>query len=273
MYVNAGEYIKGRGIEPVTRKELESIVYDSFPANQKPPMSPVHIHTMNRKVDQDYPFSLSFDWAEFFGGDNREYPRTSSWNKQLLKDSVQTRDWILEHRNTRQIRLTGSRRLSAMFAIGYVFSAVAGFSVAMNHRGLSWSTSDYPTVTTPSYPVKANFKQGTGDSIIISIGILRDIAEEVEKALITLDLDRSSILHIESTEEVVSPEHSNVATRKIKRVISKHLSAQDFKQAHIFYAGPSHLALFLAHRLNATVPIQCYEWVSTNTYLPTCSLN
>jgi SMODS-associated and fused to various effectors sensor domain len=35
-------------------------------------------------------------------------------------------------------------------------------------------------------------------------------------------------------------------------------------------AGPAFLALLLGHRINATAPIQSYEWVGSGKYVPTC---
>ena len=273
MYTNVGEFVKRSGIKPIVRKELEAVFRQSIPAEQLPPLMPVHIHTMSNKDDLENPFSLRFDWTVFFGGAKRNYPPAQKWNQILLNDLFQTRDWILEHRNTRQIRLTGSRRLSAMLAIGTVFSAVGGFSVDMNHRNKSWATNAHPTTDTPSYPLEVEFKEGTEHGLVVTIGVGRDIFVEVGKALTDLNLNGNFWLHIRGVQSIISPEHANVMVHEIKDVIKKHLSQIECKQAHLFYAGPSHLALFLAHRLNATMPVQCYEWVSTNLYVPTCSLS
>lgn len=60
--------------------------------------------------------------------------------------------------------------------------------------------------------------------------------------------------------------------RKLKELISQVLLDGKFTKIDLFFAGPSHVALFLGHRLNATAPIQCYEWVGSAKYVPTCLL-
>ena len=58
----------------------------------------------------------------------------------------------------------------------------------------------------------------------------------------------------------------------IKSAIAAALLSTKMQNIHLYYAGPSHLALFLGHRLNATAPVQCYEWTGPGHYVPTCAL-
>jgi hypothetical protein len=80
------------------------------------------------------------------------------------------------------------------------------------------------------------------------------------------------MLHIIGSEPIFSPQHANVATRTIKNTISAEVSRIGVRRIHLFFAGPSHTALFLGHRLNAIAPIQCYEFVAAGSYVPTCRL-
>src|SRR5262249_25234245 len=104
------------------------------------------------------------------------------WNERVLGDLRATRAWIREARRTRHIALSGNRRLSASLAIGFIFSAVSGFSVETMYRGQVWATDAHPNGSTPAYPfIQAGSSEDVrGERLVVSIGIIRDIAEEVE---------------------------------------------------------------------------------------------
>lgn len=60
-------------------------------------------------------------------------------------------------------------------------------------------------------------------------------------------------LHIEGRQPIVMPQQANLAVRNIKNHISDAVESTGAKQVDLFIAGPSFLALFLGHRLNATI--------------------
>jgi SMODS-associated and fused to various effectors sensor domain len=94
----------------------------------------------------------------------------------------------------------------------------------------------------------------------------------VQIALPLLNIKEASILSMYSSSPIISPQHANVVVNQIKKEISKELTRTKSEKIHLFFAGPAHLALFLGHRLNATAPVQCYEWTGRNDYVPTCLL-
>jgi hypothetical protein len=271
-YASLGTFVRGCKNKPITRVELETKLRESIEPGQLPPLRPVLIHTSIQDENGCQAPGLCLNWAPFFGSEARSYPPPEKWNQQLLGELHQTRDWIVEHRNTRRIKLTGNRRLSASLAIGSVFSAVAGFSIEVDYRGESWATDAHPLASTPGYPLAHKSVGDSGEHLIVSVGILRDIASEVEGYLERHRLANMPTLHIKGEHAIVSAQHANVAVRAIKDLVSETLSRTNSRQVHLFFAGPSYLALFLGHRLNATAPIQCYEWVSTGRYVPTCRL-
>ena len=174
----------------------------------------------------------------------------------------------------RYIVLSGNRRLSVSLALGFVFSAVSGFSVAMMYRGDVWATDAHPQRTTPAYPLiqAGACEDAHGDRLVVSIGILRDIANDVESNLGHHSLTGMPILHLKGEGPIVSPEQANLIVRDIKERLSKALQHTRARQIDLFFAGPAFLALFLGHRLNATAPVQCYEHVETGCFVPTCRL-
>lgn len=268
IYRDIGTFVRNRKNQPIIRKELEAFMLKS-PASAQ---SPVLIHTAIQAESDNTP-GLRFEWAEFFGGEARAFPPPEVWNGKLLGELRETRDWIVQHRSTRRIRLTGNRRLSASLAIGSIFSAVAGFSIEMESRGGAWWATDaYPPLSAPSSPLISEFARNGGERLIVSMGVLKDIRSEVEAYRQNQGLANMPTLHLRGEQPIVSPEQANVTVGAIKSAILEALSRSGSKQIDLFFAGPAQVALFLGHRLNATASVQCYEWVSTDVYTPTCQL-
>jgi hypothetical protein len=135
IYAHVSAFVRSRRNQTMMRRELEEGLVEKVPPNLRPPMPPVRIHTMARDDDPDADeHKLCFEWTPFFGGEVREYPPVAVWNERLLADLQATKDWMLQHRMVRRVALSGSRRLSASLAIGFIFSAVSGFAVEMMYR-------------------------------------------------------------------------------------------------------------------------------------------
>ena len=261
-------FLKSRKNTPVTRLELERLLRNSLPAAHMPPIKPIMLYTVSAS-DQAFQASLRFEWTDFFGGNNRSYPPSTEWNEHIVNPLLSTRDWISANRLSRHVRLEGSRRLSASLALGSVFSAVAGYTIEMNYRGETWASDLYPDATTPEYYLNAESRDGNEPALVVSISIVRSIAQEVDQCLPSLGIDGCHRLHLQGGV-VTSPQHGHAAVQTIKREIISALSRFKPKKLHLFYAGPSHIAIFLGHRLNALAPIQCYEWKELGVYSPTC---
>src|SRR6266850_2917823 len=195
-------------------------------------------------------------------------PPAGVWNERVLGDLLSTRSWIREGRRTRRIALSGSRRLSASLTIGFVFSAVSGFSVEMMYRGNVWATDAHQNNTTPVYPLIHNgsSEESHGDHLVVSISIIHDISGEVESDLGRHDLAGMPVLHLKGEGPIVSPEQANLAAGEIKGLIATALQRTGAWQVDLFFAGPAFLALFFGHRLNATAPVQCYEHVEAGHF-------
>lgn len=274
IYAELSTFVQSRRNQTIARNELEQKLREKVPPNFQPLAQPVQLYTArDNEIDADT-MELCFSWAPFFGGETRDYPPPEVWNKQLLGDLRETKDWILKHRRIRRISLSGNRRLSASFAIGSVFSAVSGFSVEMLYRGEVWATDTHPNDETPAYPLLStgSFKNSTGERLVVSVSIVRDIADEVESDLKRHGLERTPVIHLKGESPIVSPQQANLAVREIKDLLSRALSITGARQLDLFFAGPAFLVLFLGHRLNATAPVQYYEQVASGRYVPTCRI-
>ncbi len=273
IYANFLKLIRQHKNQPISRKEVETKLREKIDSKYLPEVNPILLFTSHQEEKEINTVpSLRFNWAAFFGGQTRTYPPAKQWNQQLLRELEQTRNWITEHRSVRRIRLTGHRRLSASLAIGTVFSAVAGFTVEMEYRSEIWATDAHPNSITPEYSLSTKTIGDSGENLIVTVAIIRDIAADVEASLEHYGLVGMPILHIYGPEAIISPQQANLVVRKIKNLISDTLAATRSKQVHLFLATPAHLTLFLGHRLNAIAPIQCYELTLSRSYTRTCLL-
>ncbi len=278
VYDRIGDLLRSRRNRSIARKEIEQRIRDRVPDARRPPVRPVVVRTLIDDDKEDKAGQairpIELGWKDFFGGDARRYPPPEDWDARLVGELRQTKEWILRHRSTRRVRLTGNRRLSASLAVGAVFSAVAGFSVEMEYRdGEIWATDAHPAADTPDYPLVSAGEPVRGERLAVGIGIPRDISQEVEDGLENLGLTGIPVLHLKGEEPIVSAGHANVAAGAIKDHIRDALSKTGAVRVDLFLAGPAPLALFLGHRLNATARVRCYERVAPGLYVPTCELS
>ena len=271
-----GTFVQSRRNQTITRKELEAQIREPVPADRRPPPSPIHLFTAKDATIPDNQ-ALHFSWAPFFGGEARDipYPAPEVWNKQLVGELQATKTWIQEHRDERRIRVDGARRLSPAVAIGFVFAAVTGFAIDLVNRGDIWPTDAYATPDTPAYPLEVggSFERVSGNHLVVTVGILRDIVTDVEADLPRLGLEAFPTLHLHGTQGIQSPQQLDHIVREVKRLISRALRVTGAQRIDLFLAGPAPLAVVLGHRLNATASIQCYEQVKSGQYAPTCYLS
>jgi len=271
-----GTFVQSRRNQGITRKELEAQLREPVPADRRPAPTPVRLFTAKDDTMPDNR-SIHFAWAPFFGGEVRDipYPDPEVWNERLVGELQATKAWILENRDLRRVRVDGARRLSPAVAIGFVFSAVMGFAIDLVNRGDVWPTDAYETPETPAYPleIRSSFEQVSGNRLVVTVGILREIVADVEADLPRLGLDALPTLHVHGTQGIQSPQQLDRIVREIKGHISRALRTAGARQIDLFLAGPAPLAVALGHRLNATAPIQCYEQIKSGEYVPTCYLS
>lgn len=258
---------------PITRTTIENTIRQCIPSNLLPSFRPVCLYTATQKDDTEQKKELVFDWIEFFGGSTRAYPEAKEWNIHVVGELNATKNFILNHRSTRHISVAGSRRLSTTLAIGSVFSATGGFTIAIEYRdGVWWHTNDHAGME-DDLPLHIKFPQKQSKHLIVSIGIPNDIQQSVEKYVQSQWNSSVPLLNVSYAYPVQNSQQANSIVAQIKKAIRQSLLITHATEIHLFCAIPSFIALLLGHRLNATAIIHCYEYVGTNTYIPTCKLN
>ena len=152
-YAALATIVRASRNKPIRRGELGNTLRRFLPQEQRRAApAVVRMHTVIDAVHVAPAQDLVFEWAKFFGGEGRSFPPPAEWNDKLLLELQETKKWVLAHRSTRRVLLSGNRRLSASVAIGAVFSAVAGFTIDMISRDATiWSTDAHPQPGTPNY--------------------------------------------------------------------------------------------------------------------------
>jgi len=262
--------IRGRNNQPITRKDLEAEICCAIDEPDFVISPLIHMQTTTETF-KGVPTALQFRWDRFFGGTKRDYPPIQGWQDQLVGQTRATHQWITEHRSTRRIFLDGERRLSTSVALGWEFSAVAGFHIDMEYRSEVWSTDSYPQPT-DAYNISEEVNLKTGRKLVIVLDIIRNIYDDVMVALPTLGLKDSPIIHFHGDLAITSDKQVNWISSHIKLDIERHLQQTGAESIHLFLACPSPMALFIGHRINATAKVQCYEWSGGKRYVPTCQL-
>jgi hypothetical protein len=259
--------VKARKAKPIHRREIEALLDAARPADEQSPCKKLKVHTA--KDDAARPAgAVKFDWREFFGSEARTYPPAAAWERVTTELAATVR-WVQESGRPRSIRLTGDRRLSVAVAIGTHFSAVAGFSVEMEHRGEVWATHRHPTPATKRQHIAESFTPGTGPVLVVSIGVIRPVNGDVDAYVGTSELAGAPLLHLHVPEAVSSSEEANALATQLKERVAAKTAELQSASIHLFYGGPSHLALFLGHRWNTSLPTQLYEWCRAGVYCPT----
>lgn len=275
IYAHLGSFVQSRRNQLIHRRDLESQLRERVPTEYRPSPSPVCLFTAKDDTPPDSRV-IHFPWAPFFAGEARDmpYPEPDVWNERLVGELRATKAWIQDHRDVQRVRVDGARRLTPAIAIGFVFSAVAGFAIDLMYRDDIWPTDAYETPETPAYllDIHGSYEQVRGNRLVVAVGILCNISEEVTADLPRLGLDGLPALHIRGAQGIQSPQQLNRIVREMKGHILRALRNTGARQIDLFLAGPTPLAVALGHRLNATGSIQCYEQLKSGEYIPTCYL-
>ena len=272
VYGRVIELVRANRAKTITRRQLVHAIRKVEHPERLPPLQPVELHTSHNPNIPYHGKGILMEWNDFFAGDKRIYPEPKRWNGELLQGLERTLDWILTNHLCHHILLSGHRCLSANLAVGAVFSAVSGTVVIIDQRGTMWATDAHAGPETPGYNMERTFSEGTGTHLVVSVGIMRRIGDQVNAALSVQGLDDAPHLRLHGEEAIISADHANRVVGIIKRFLAETIQTTHSKDVDLFYAGPATLAVFLGHRLNAVTPIHCYEWVGEGRYVPTCTL-
>ncbi len=254
---------------PISRETIEGCLYD---VDDAPDLPPINVTFGQSRSAGQRP--LVFDMDRFFDFDAQRYPTVQDWKEVLLPELKEARKQIGKYRKMRTVRMQ-KHAISSALAVGWVFSAVAGFEIEIEHNGMVWTTDAHSNEGVPHYDsCIVDSVSPDAQHLVVSIGILKDIGTDVNAFVAGTCLEQASRLNIVGQMAIACSQQANAIVNKFKLAIAKAVqSLPAGATIHLFYSGPVHFAAFLAHRLNALPPVQCYEWHKTDRlYLPACQL-
>jgi len=257
--------------KPISRAEIEETIRSRAPAHVGIHAKPTRLHTVFDHYRGNHT-ELILDWRAFSGQGERDYPDSAAWNAGVRDKLQEVKAFILNYRSTKKIKLTGNRRLSCTVAIGRVFSATDGFSVAMEYRNNTWWHTDDHAAEDGLLDLAIEYPVGQSNSLYVAIGIPTDIRPSVEKFACSQGTATVPILNVVFPNPIQYAQQANALVAQVKEAIGNSLTRTNATKIHLFCRVPSFVALLLGHRLNATAKIQCYEFVGPDNYVPSCLL-
>lgn len=252
---------------PINRSDIVTDFQNVLPGFDLPTLNCIRLFTANTPQQTwDCRPELVYKWQQFSGQDMRLFPDKEIWEAGM-EELLQTRDWIVSSKAPRLIRLEGMRRLSVSVALGFAFSATAGFVVEVENRGNFFRTDEHSGADTPPYNWQSKEDVKRADEIAVAISVKRGIETDVRAYLAgSSSVPLALLMH--GTEAMVSAEQMNLAVEQVKERISSIIVKSGACVVHLFIAVPGPWALFLGHRLNAICTVQCYEHTGGSNYVP-----
>lgn len=237
---------------PILRKEIEErIIHHLGPIDH--PFNTVDLISADEKLDLVNPIPIRLADDDY------------NFRESLMK----TRSWLVENRKTRVIRVFGKWRLSKAISIGHTFPAATGFSLEIYHRDKVYSTSDFDET---SASLAIDHGGGFGREFALSIGVIKDIRNEVEKYVEQTFATDFPWMNVHIPHPLITGAQSNYLVGQIKNELSARLSLTPSTKIHLFINSPTFFAMCLGHRLNSLPDIQCYEWKEGFFYKPSLYL-
>lgn len=272
------------GRQEITKDALEAIITRHKlrrPENAQPAVN-VYLTTIK---DQKFDIAPDYvlDWGHYFTGDpairGHDAVDPADWNGKMLPELQQIESQISSESTSRLVRVRGKARLSAWFALGHMFSDVAGYTIEVDQRGELWRSDANPsadfTLTSTGFDEIALDADGHVVAVGISVShnaetdirrYLQHRTEQIEAAFFvrpTRNLDVHCLRHASDAMALADG---------VKPLIRDFVSHRKAHRVLLFYAGPLSGACFIGHRLNAVCrEIQIMEW-SNPGYMPSFTL-
>jgi hypothetical protein len=218
----------------------------------------LYVHTILKEpaeTDGDY----ELDWRGQFEGD--EWVRghhvrdPGCWNDVMLPGLIDTRAKISRDTGCRLLRVRGKARLSAWFAIGHVFSPVAGWTLEVEQGGNRWR-NDTPIAEDIAAVVQPLEVRGVdSETLAVGVSVTGDLSGDVRAYLAKSGEPAGTLLliGINRTMDRAALRSAADATALASHVRAAIRDAlgRRARRVLLFYFGPLAGAAFLGAALNA----------------------
>lgn len=204
---------------------------------------------------------IVLDWSKHFVA-----PHKANSEDEIVKPLKITKSW-LDSQQRKQVLLKGHRKFSAVFAIGAIFSAKAGYRLSMPmSNGESWVTNPV-TKSIANLEVRELNAINSANSVI-AISVIFDITQQIidqypQANSISIFYPKALGCSEEATEL------ANVIKAKINSWMQKYPKIETID---LCFRGPSFLLLLLGYRWNFITNLNVCEYIDSQ-YIPCVKLN
>jgi SMODS-associated and fused to various effectors sensor domain len=209
--------------------------------------------------------TIALDWVDMFEGEEPgsrcQLREPEGWNA-TLKPKLRQTVAALRQEGFNDVLVRGFMRLPLSFAVGYHFSDVAGFAVAMRQREGEWGTRGDRTAVSVCVTTT---ERGGDDELAVGISVANDIGSDVLAFLdeVGLRVGRFVNLRIDARGAgrhtiADAGEARGLAQSLVDAVLDASRETRPAK-VHLFMSAPNGLALLLGHVWNRLPKTVVYE--------------
>ncbi len=262
------EWIRDRK-ESITREDMQAAIEAKDlldPGASLEPSVSLYIHTVVKEpheIDGDW----ELDWRDHFDGEEwlrgHRVTDPTVWNEVMLPEVFEVRSQIMTDTECRLLRARGKARLSAWFAIGAVFSRVAGWVIEVDQGGHRWR-NDEGLSTDVQLLEELEDRGGDPETLAVGISITGDLAGDVRAYLDEIGDPAGKLLLIQTNLGLgftaVRDAGDLTAIAQLARDRIRTALGKRPRRVLLFYYGPLSGAAFIGSQLNGIAPeIQVYE--------------
>jgi len=223
---------------------------------------------------------LDVNWTEFFNdGTSERWPSEQEWQDTLLPALYDVKKTLSTLPHSGMLHIAVHAFLPVAFALGFVLSQNARFTLVLEHRQGQWH-SDEPPLSENEPLTTRLFEMEDGDRhvAVVELSISRWVTAIVDAQLPSLGITPGYRLQLEikggpGTDSVKNGTHASAIARQFGRELRTLYDRRGVRQIHLFFAAPVELATLLGHHLNATGTLSVYQHVKdSGLYILGCVL-
>lgn len=227
--------------------------------------APVAVHVRSDRNGSDET-AIEIDASTLSGGD-AGFPAAGVWAERLLTPLDRTARWLRAH-NISRIKLSGSYRISTALALGWAFRSATGFELDIPTRDGGWATDDRGAPELAAGWRTNEVQALAGQRLVVTIGVLRDPAADVAKAL-----GNAPMLSAYLEAPITSAAMAQASVGALRLKIAEAAARLRPEGIDLYFAGPAALAVALGHRWNALPATRLHEFVAAGgNYVQTAVL-
>jgi len=245
-------------LEVIDRRDLRARTVDD-------PAVSLWIHGWGKRAFDREP-TIELDWTKYFDRSTRRIPDQNVWNSALLTDLERAKRQLSEQPNGSYIDFRGKLPLTAVIAVGAMFSEVAGFKFRAEQptRGENYLWRSGARLSERTFQVTEEGFKSSGPDILVALSITGDATADVRILAEQLQGRLKATIYAEpdngpGDRAITSAEDAVALAVRAKELIRNSRNKYRASQTHLVLYAPASFCLFLGQRLNALGPIVTYE--------------